>query len=303
MEFVLLAVFLYLSQRAPNFLTAENLLSVLRTVAPMGLIAFGMTMVIIVGEIDLSVGAMVAFAGCLLAWMTADGVPIPLGIAATLVCGAAVGAFTGLMRAWLQVPSFISTLALFTGLKGAALTITGGFPMTPFPEWFSFLGSGYVLGGIPFPGLVLVAGFVTTHVLMRSTRFGRAIYATGGNPSAARLSGIDVARVRVAVLAITGMLAAWSGVLLASRLMAGSPTAAQGWELDVIAAVIIGGASFTGGVGTAWGTLVGVLFIGVINNGMTLMNVPPYPQYIIRGLLIFVAVLMNKMQARRTPAG
>jgi len=295
MEAILVLLCLFLAFRAPNFLTIENLLAILRSVSMQGLIAFGMTMVIIVGEIDLSVGAMVAFSGCVVAYLTQRGLPISVGIAAALAAGFALGGFTGLMRARFLVPSFITTLALLTGLRGGALLLTGGFPLTPFPEWYNFLGSGYVLG-MPFPVLVLVAGFIAIHVLMRYTAFGRAVYAAGGNPEAARLCGIDVARVRSLCLAITGMLAAWSGVMLSARIMSGTPTATEGWELDIIAAVIIGGTSLTGGVGTIWGTLVGVLVIGVIANGMTLLDVPIYVQYVIRGLIIFAAVLLSRVQ-------
>src|SRR5262249_21663120 len=148
----------------------------------------------------------------------------------------------------------------------------------------------------PFPAIVLVVGFLITHVLMNYTAFGRAVYAAGGNPEAARLCGINVARVRTWTLAITGMLAALSGIMLSARIMSGTPTAAQGWELDIIAAVIIGGTSFTGGVGTVWGTLMGIVFIGVVANGMTLLDTPSYTQYVVRGILIFAAVLLNRAQ-------
>lgn len=296
MEAILAALCVYLVWRAPSFATPENLLTVLRSVSIQGVIAFGMTLVIIVGEIDLSVGAHASFAGCLLAWLTQRGVPMPLGGALTMATGYGIGAFTGLIRARFLVPSFITTLALLTILKGAALTLTGGFPITSFPPWYAFVGSGYV-AGIPFPAIVFVGTFLLFHVVMTRTRFGRAVYAVGGNPEAARLSGISASWVRTQALAITGVLSAVSGIMLASRINSGTPDAAVGWELDVIAAVIIGGTSLAGGVGTVWGTLVGVLFTGVIANGMTLLDIPIYTQYIVKGLLIFTAVLLNR--ARR----
>jgi ribose/xylose/arabinose/galactoside ABC-type transport system permease subunit len=302
MEGVLLLLCVFLAFRAPNFLTVDNLLNVLRAVSLQGLIAFGMTMVIIVGEIDLSVGKMAAFSGCLLAYLTARGVPIPVGIFLTTGIGALTGAFTGMMRGRFQVPSFITTLALFTGLRGAALMVTGGFPITPFPEWFSFLGGGEVQG-VPFPTLVLLVGFGLSWLLMTRTRFGRALYAVGSNPAAARLAGINVGAVKTGVLSLTGALAAISGMMLSARIMSGTPTVAEGWELDVIAAVIIGGTSLTGGAGTVWGTLVGIIFIGVIGNGMTLLNIPVYTQYVVRGLLIFGAVLLNRAQHAQTARG
>lgn len=297
MEYILILLCVVLALNAPNFLTAQNLLTILRSISMQGIIAFGMTLVIIVGEIDLSVGATVSFTGCFIAWLTQRGIPIPLGIPLTLGLGYVQGVFIGLMRMRYLVPTFITTLALLTGLKGAALELTGGFSITSFPEWFAFLGSGYI-AGIPFPTIVLLTTFFCFHVLMKYTMFGRAVYSVGGNPEAARLSGISVGRVKSQALALTGALAALSGIMLASRINSGTPDAAQGWELDVIAAVIIGGTSLSGGIGTIWGTLVGILFIGILNNGMTLLDVPSYRQYIVRGLLIFVAVLLNR--ARKT---
>ncbi len=298
MEFILLVLCIALAIKAPNFLTSDNLLSVLRSISMQGLIAFGMTLVIILREIDLSVGMNVAFSGCLIAWLTRRGVPIPIGGVLTLMVGSLLGVFVGVMRSRYLVPSFITTLALMTGLKGGALMITGGFPLTPFPQWYSFLGGGYVLG-VPFPALVLIVAFVVLHLLMNNTAFGRAAYAAGGNPEAARLSGINVSRVRTSALALTGALAALSGIMLSARIMSGTPTVAQGWELDIIAAVIIGGTSLAGGVGTVWGTLVGIVFIGVIINGMTLLDVPVFMRYVVQGLLIFAAVLLNRAQGMR----
>ncbi len=298
MEAILVALCVALAIREPRFLTSDNLLNVLRSISMQGIIAFGMTLVIIVGEIDLSVGACVSLAGCLIAWTTLKGVPIPLGVLITLAFGYSLGFFIGQMRARFLVPTFITTLALLTGLKGAALLLTGGFPITSFPYEFGFLGSGYVWV-IPFPSIVLLVMFVCFHLIATRTAFGRSVYAVGGNPEAARLSGINISSVRTQVLAITGALSALSGIMLASRINSGTPDAAQGWELDVIAAVIIGGTSISGGQGTVWGTLVGILFIGVIANGMTLLNTPSYWQFAIRGALIFAAVLMNRPQRAR----
>ncbi|MDH3251962.1 MAG: ABC transporter permease, partial [Ignavibacteria bacterium] len=173
--------------------------------------------------------------------------------------------------------------------------ITNGFPLTPFPEWYNFIGGGY-LAGIPFPAIVFLLTFALMHVLMNYTTFGRSVYAVGGNAEAARLSGISVPFVKMAVLGITGMLAALSGVMVSSEIMSGTATTAKGWELDVIAAVIIGGTSLMGGVGRIWGTLIGVIFLGIIINGMTLLNVSEYWQHVVRGLLILAAVLLNRMQ-------
>jgi ribose/xylose/arabinose/galactoside ABC-type transport system permease subunit len=308
LEMVLVILCIILAATAPNFLTAENLLNVLRNVSMQGLIALGMTMVIIAGEIDLSVGSMVAFSGCLTAWITqwgaspTVGIPMPLAVAAavlvSLVTGFLLGTLTGLLRTRYQVPSFIATLALLTGLTGAAELVTNGFPLTPFPVWYNFIGGGYLLG-IPFPALLFLLAFACVHTLMNYTTFGRAVYAVGGNAEAARLSGIDVGNVKTLVLAITAALAAASGIMQSSEIMSGTATTAKGWELDVIAAVIIGGTSLSGGVGRVWGTMVGVLFLGVIINGMTLLNVSEYWQNVVRGVLILLAVLMNRLQQKQ----
>ena len=301
MELVLVALILVLSFKAPNFFTTGNLLNILQSESMKGIIAFGMTMVIISGDIDLSVGAMVAFAGCLMAWLVQSHCPVALALPLTLLAGALVGSFTGALRVKFQVPTFITTLALLTGLRGAALMLTGGFALTPFPDAYNFLGGG-VIGGIPFPALVFGAVFVVVWFGMNYTAFGRTVYAVGGNAEATRLSGINVARVRVIVLALTSMLAALAGILLSSRMLSGDPTVAAGWELDVIAAVIIGGTSLFGGAGSIRGTLVGVIFIGVIANGMTLLNVPIYGQYIVRGALILAAVLLSQWQPKTVTA-
>ena len=307
LEIVLVALCLFLAAVAPNFLTAENLLNVLRNVSMQGLIALGMTLVIIAGEIDLSVGSMVAFSGCLTAWLTGAlgtpgaGLPGPLAVGAaillSLAAGCMSGSLAGLLRNRFGVPSFISTLALLTALSGAAELITNGFPLTPFPGWYNFIGGGYLLG-IPFPALLFVIAFAGTHMLMNYTAFGRAVYAVGGNAEAARLSAINIRTVRTAVLALTATLAAASGVMQSSEIMSGTATTARGWELDVISAVIIGGTSLAGGVGRVWGTMVGVVFLGVIMNGMTLLNVSEYWQHVVRGGLILLAVLINRMERR-----
>ena len=309
LEAILVVLCIVLAFTASGFLTPDNLLNVLRNVSMQGVIAFGMTMVIIAGEIDLSVGSAVAFAGCLTAFLTQKltgewlTLPVPLAITVsilgTMTVGYFIGTFTGLMRTKYQVPSFITTLALMTGLSGAAELITNGFPLTPFPAWYNFIGGGY-LSGIPFPALIFLLTFGVLQVLMNHTSFGRSVYAVGGNAEAARLSGINVPRVKLMVLGITALLAALSGVMVSSEIMSGTPTTAKGWELDVIAAVIIGGTSLMGGVGRIWGTMVGVIFLGVIMNGMTLLNVSEYWQHVVRGTIILVAVLLNLLQKENT---
>ena len=301
MEVVLVLLVLVLVVTAPGFATLGNVLNVLRTVSMLGVIAFGMTAVIIGGEIDLSVGAGVALSGCIVAWFAGTLTPaigsvaaVAVGIFAAMLAGGATGAFTGQMRQWFRVPTFITTLALFTALRGFANLITGGFPLTELPDWFGFLGAGDLLG-VPFPVYVFATVFVLMHALMTYTRFGRAVYAVGGNAEAARLSGIDVFGTKTATLVITGVLTAVTGTLIASQIGSGTGTTATGMELDVIAATIIGGTSLFGGKGRIWGTLLGVLFLGCITNGMTLLNVSEYWQYVVRGGIILGAVLVNQI--------
>lgn len=320
MEGILIALCIGFAIGSKTFLSLENAMAILYAVSMQGLIAFGMTMVIISGEIDLSVGSTAAFAGCLTVAMIDKGVSAPAAILMALIIGSLTGMLTATMRNKYQVPSFITTLALLTGLRGGAFLLTNGKNIiTVLPKWFLFIGGGRVGGfdsnfvipvmnkavqisfpGIPFPAIIFLLGFLAVQFIMKNTTFGRSVYAVGGNAAAARLCGINVQLTRLMVLAITSMFASLSGVLLSSRIESGTPTVAVGWELDAIAAVIIGGTSFTGGVGRVWGTLIGIIFIGVLSNGMTLMNVDVNIQYVTKGLLILFAVLLNRMQERRT---
>jgi len=300
LELVLIGLCALLAFSAEGFFTRDNLLNVLRNVSMQGVIAFGMTLVIISGEIDLSVGSAVAFSGCVTAWCTqylaGVGAPLPVAVAggmlASLSLAVGVGGITGILRTRFLVPTFISTLAWLTVLKGASELITNGFPLTPFPDWYNTIGGGY-LGGIPVPAILFLAIFAVTQFVMSYTAFGRSVYAVGGNAETARNSGINVARVKISVMALVAALAAVSGIMQSSQIMSGSATTAQGWELDVISAVIIGGTSLMGGAGTVWGTLTGVVFLGVLVNGMTLLNISEYWQHVVRGVLILAAVLIN----------
>lgn len=306
LEIILAVLCLVLAFHAEGFFSQTNLLNVLRNVSMQGVIAFGMTMVIIAGEIDLSVGSAVAFSGCMTAWLTgflvAQGAPMPAAVVVSILIslgvGLSIGCATGVLRTRFGVPTFIATLAWMTVLKGASELITNGFPLTPFPDWYNFIGGGY-LYGVPFPALLFLAVFAATHIVMRYTAFGRWIYAVGGNTEAARISGINVNRIKIGVMGIVGLLAALSGIMQSSQIMSGAATTAVGWELDVISAVIIGGTSLMGGSGRIWGTLVGVVFLGVLVNGMTLMNISEYWQHVVRGALILTAVLINLAPAKR----
>jgi ribose/xylose/arabinose/galactoside ABC-type transport system permease subunit len=196
------------------------------------------------------------------------------------------------LRSRFSVPTFISTLAWLTALQGLAGKITNGIPLLPFPEWYNFFGAG-VVWMVPFPAILLLAVFGVCHFVMNYTTFGRSVYAVGGNEKAARLSGINVGLVKVGVMMIVAVLAVVAGVMQSSQIMTGLDRSGKGWELDVIASVIIGGTSLSGGSGRVWSTLIGIVFMGVLLNGMTLWNIDEYTQLIVRGALVLGAVMLN----------
>lgn len=296
----LLLLFAALALFAPNFLTSRNLLNVLRAVAFNGIIACGMTFMIIAGDIDVSVGSAVAWASSLLGVLAIQqGWPLGLAILVVLVQGALIHAGAGYIRVRWAVPAFVVTLALFMALRGAARLITNAFPITPFPDAFNFWGGGYILEVIPVPVVIMLAVFGIFHFISVRTVYGRSVYAVGGNEESARLSGISVWRTRITTFALLGFLSAFSGILLSSRIMSGSSNIAVGLEFEVIAAVIIGGTSLMGGEGTIFGTFLGVLFIGLLSNGMVLMGINPFAQEVIRGLIILVAVLISVIRTKR----
>lgn len=299
-----IVLFIYLSIDAPNFLSSRNLLNVLRAVSLSGIIACGMTLIIISADIDVSVGSAAAWSSALLGVLAIDiGIPLGLAVVFVLIQGTFIHALAGLIRARWEIPAFVVTLAMFISLRGAARLITNAYPVTPFPDYFNFWGGGYVLEGfpvlergLPVPVIVMLLIFVIFFFVTRRTTFGRAVYAIGGNEEAARLSGIPVMRTRIMVFAITGFLAALAGILISSRIMSGSSNIAGGLEFEVIAAVIIGGTSLMGGKGSIWGTFLGVIFIGLLNNGMTLKDISPFVQEVVSGLIILLAVFISTWQ-------
>jgi len=307
LEGVLLIIFIALTIMSPSFLTMGNMLNVLRNISLQGVIAFGMTMVIIAGEIDLSVGSAVGLSGVIVALTTGllvkAGISMEygalIGIALALIVSVIVGLFNGWLLTYFKMPSFIITLGMMAVLFGVAAVLSKGFPVTTLPKWYSKIGSGRIFS-IPIPAIILVIVFAIVYMVMNYTKFGRSVYAVGGNPEAARLSGINVKRVKIIVMIVVQVLAALGGILVSSQVMAGAQTFGRGWELVVISSVIIGGTSLSGGIGKVWGTLIGLLFLGVIINGMTLLNINEYIQYIVRGSLILVAVLINTLQVRAT---
>ncbi|WP_406677397.1 ABC transporter permease [Moorella sp. ACPs] len=306
LECILLVISIAIALMAPGFLTPSNLLNILRNISLQGVIAFGMTMVIIAGEIDLSIGSTVALTGVIIA-LTSGGLakagimPMETGVIVGIILAFIIAALVGLFNGWLlttfKMPSFIITLAMLNAIYGVTAIISKGFPVTTLPRWYNMLGAGQIFS-IPIPAIILLIVFVIVSVIMNRTKFGRSVYAVGGNPEAARLSGINVRRVKITVMIAVQVLAALGGTLVSSQVMAGSSTFGRGWELNVIASVIIGGASLFGGIGKVWGTFIGLAFLGVLINGMTLLNINEYVQYVVRGLLILIAVLINTMQTQ-----
>ena len=282
---------------APHFSSAENLVNVSLQASITAIIAAGMTFVILTGGIDLSVGSVVALSGIATTAALSAGAPLPLAILAGMGFGALSGGIAGLLVARFSVAPFIVTLALMTVWRGVAFVATGGRPVWELPASFQQLGSARPIG-VPFPTLVMAAVFATAHVTLTATRFGRHVVAIGGNLEAARLAGIRTRRVAAAVYVICGTLAAASGILLASRMNSGQPNAGVGYELDVIAAVVVGGTSLSGGRGSIAGTLLGSLLIAILRNGLNLLNVDSYVQQIVVGVVILLAVLLDPIRRR-----
>lgn len=293
----LIILMIYFTMFAPNFATTGNLIDVLRQMSMIAIISIGMTFVIITGEIDLSVGSLVAASSAIFGYFVIIlGITMWLAVPLTLIVGMISGFVVATLRNKYAVPSFITTLGLLSIWRGVAYLVTGGSPITPFPESFSFLGSG-TIGPVPISVVIMVVLFGVFYYILNKTTFGRFIYATGSNLKASQLSGIPVNKIKIIVFIITGALTALAGIILSSRLMSSTPTIANGWELDVIAAVIVGGTSLFGGRGSLIGTFLGALFIAVLSNGMVLLGVSPYLQLVVKGSIIVLAVLLTAIQS------
>lgn len=283
---------------SPVFLAPQNLLNVGVQAAVVAILAFGQTFVIVSSGIDLSVGSVAALSGIVVGYTSATmGLPGPVAVLLGLLSGALCGLVSGFLVAWGRLPAFIATLAMLSVARGLALVLSGGMPLAQ-PDLVAFFGS--TIGGwLPVPVVIMVLlGLLASFVLNR-TYAGRAMYAIGGNEEAARLSGIDVRRQQLVIYALSGTFAAVAGLVLAGRLVSGQPQAASGYELDAIAAVVIGGASLAGGSGGAFGTLVGALVLAVIRNGLNLLNVSSFWQQVVIGVVIALAVLSDTLRRRR----
>lgn len=294
----LLLICAALSFATPAFLTIPNLLNLVRQVSINGILAVGVTYVLLTGGVDLSLGSLVALTGVVAACFAHPqqypvGVPVLMGVLA----GAGCGAINGLVVTQGRVAPFVVTLGMMTGARGLALVISGGRPVSNLSAEFNRIG-GSDVGGIPIPILVFLSVALASHVFLKNFKLGRYIYAVGGNESAARASGVGVKAVKVFAYTVCAALAGLAGVVLASRITTGQPNAGVGYELDAIAAVVIGGTSLSGGVGGVGGTVLGALLMGVINNGLDLLNVSSYYQQIVKGVIIVGAVWMDRSREK-----
>ncbi|ARJ39663.1 ribose ABC transporter permease [Sporosarcina sp. P21c] len=291
----LLLIVVIISVMSPSFLTLNNLFNVLRQVSINALIAFGMTFVILTGGIDLSVGSILALTGAVTAGMMSGGMDPILAMLLGVLLGVLLGAINGLIIAKGKVAPFIATLATMTIFRGLTLVYTEGRPISGLGDSFTFqmLGKGYIFG-IPVPVITMAISFAVLYFILKKTTFGRRVYAVGGNEEASRLSGINVDRVKIYVYSLAGGLTAIASLILTSRLNSAQPTAGNMFELDAIAAVVLGGTSLTGGRGWIVGTLIGALIIGVLNNGLNLIGVSSFFQQVVKGAVILIAVLLDR---------
>jgi inositol transport system permease protein len=296
---------------SPAFMSRINLINIVRQMSVVGLIALGVTGVIVSAGIDLSSGSVVGLAAVVAASLAQDpefstpfypGVHVPLIVSVLAACavGALVGLINGSLVAKTRIPPFIATLGTYTAIRGVALLYTGGRPISDLTDAYNFIGQGDVFG-LPVPIIILVIMAVVTHILYAHTKFGKYIYAIGGNEQAARVSGIDASKYKMLIYVYAGFLAGLAGLMVSSRIGSGQPGLGVGYELDAIAAAVIGGSSLSaGGIGTVAGTIIGALIIGVLNNILDLMNVSAYWQQIIKGCIIVGAVILDQLKHRGT---
>jgi len=303
--FVLCFVLAFMTE---NFMTTDNFWNVMRQISVNVCISVGMTLVILTAGIDLSVGSILAFCGAITAGLLKYGIELSsanlfigftvLGVVVIgILAGGAMGFVNGFAVTRFKVPAFVATLAMLTMARGFTMLWTKGHPITGLGDTFGFLGTGWVLG-IPMPVWISGIVVIVAMILTTKTRFGRYIYAIGGNENAARLSGIPITKIKIWVYSLAGMLAAIGGVLVTARLDSAQPNAGMSYELDAIAAVVIGGTSLAGGRGTIIGTVLGAMIIGVLNNGLILLDVSPFWQQVIKGMVILLAVIIDKTNSK-----
>lgn len=298
----LFILFLFLTLTSPYFLTVNNLSSVVRQTTVITIMAIGMTVVMASGGIDLSVGSMVGLTGVCGAMLIAGQLPVSVALLGSIAAGLLCGLFNGGAITVLKIPPFIATLGTLGIYRGLTLILTGGIPVANLTRDFGVLATGNLVGVVPVPLLFLVAVAAAIHFVLKYTRLGRYSYAIGSNLEAARCSGIPIGRYRLVIYALGGALTGLAGMIEAARLVTGQPTAGEGYELRVIAAVVIGGGSLNGGQGSVMGTIVGSFIMGLLSNGCNLLGVSPFVQQVIIGAVIVIAVTFDEFQRRRTGA-
>lgn len=290
----LCAIFAFLTIFTRSFFTAQNLITVLVQVSVIGIVALGMTLIIISGNIDLSVGSSMAIAGVAAAIFIRDfNIPVFIAILIAISLSVLVGLMNGFITAKGKIPAFIVTLGSVSALRGVAMIMANGIPIGGLPQNFNFIGGGKVFG-VPMPIIIYFVIIVITHLILTRTLMGRYAYALGGNETATKLSGIKIDSLKIKIYLFAGLLTGIGGIVLASRIRSGQPNVGIGYELDAIAACIIGGVSFNGGIGSVFGTVIGTLIMGIINNGLDLLNVQSYYQAIVKGAIVVAAVLIDR---------
>ena len=291
----LIVLIIFVSVLSPSFLSLTNLMNLMRQVSTNALIAFGMTFVIITGGIDLSVGSTLALSSAIMAGMIVNGIDPLIAMTVSLIAGFILGAVNGLLITKGKLVPFIATLATMTIYRGATLVLTDGKPITGLDETFifQFMGRGYFFG-IPFPIVITLVVFALLFVLLHKMSFGRKTFAIGGNEKASFIAGVKSNKIKIFVYSISGVLASLAGIILTSRLNSAQPTAGESYEMDAIASVVLGGTSMSGGKGRIFGTLIGALIIGTLNNGLNLLGVSTFYQQIVKGIVIIIAVLIDR---------
>lgn len=298
---IFIVMFLFMTIMSPFFLTQANVLNMVRQCSINGLLAVGMTFVLITGGIDLSVGSILSFSAIVGCSFIQEGSPHPpiVCILIAVGIGVAIGLINGILVAYGSVPAFIVTLGTQLVAGGAALVFNNGSPVPGLKESYNIIGAGKLFGIIPYPIIIFLIVLVIGGVVLKKTKYGRHVYAVGGNDMAAKACGLNTKGLTISVYVISGLCAAIAGIVLSARVKTATAIAGDGYELDAIAAAVLGGTSLSGGVGTMWGTLIGVLIIGLLNNGMTLLNVQSYFQDIIQGIIIILAVFIDVNMSRR----
>ncbi|GMQ58993.1 hypothetical protein AN1V17_33900 [Vallitalea sediminicola] len=298
MVIILFLMVIVMTLIKPVFINTSNIINIFKQVAVIGTIAYGVTLIIITGGIDLSSGSVVALVGVVVASFSAPGDNIIIAIIIGLLVGALCGAINGIVLSYTGIPPFIATLGMMTIARGAALLYTNGRPISNIDESLLVLGTGKI-GPVPIAVIIFLLAGLLTHIILRKSTFGKSIYAIGGNEQAAIVCGLNVKKIKILIYTFAGLMSAVGGIVLTARVSSGNPTAGLSYELDAIASAVIGGTSLSGGVGYISGTIIGALIIGVLNNGLTLIGVSPYWQQVVKGLIIVGAVILDAYKNKR----